>query len=500
MSSLPEELDFSKRREATPERMNLAMAYLLGRLRAVESVKPDVDSVLNDLRTFGLERVAQALTPTFNQITDFADQLREMIDELVVDSNLTVGRISLTAPEVVNAGQNWYKTPLLVPAPPPLLNSVGGNDAVNFGIIGNCGLFDQGPTGHRRYFDTVIAFGLNLNGSFTRLNPAMPACSYRIESKFAQGQPDSVFGAEFHPVSLFPVDSPDEFRGISVWVPHKKADWAEHSDISFRGSRQFIYDGLNRVRVQWDFRPGMSRVGYPDTDDEGHVEHWFGVNNQPVARQLNHAGTAYLPLPYVNASDNIELPGAVYIVTPTAMTPLGVRAAATINVTEGADDEYALLVSTPPVAGNFFASGCSGSAGYALIHQIFNNGAGAGMLEIQTLNGAGNDALIAFSNVGGGKVWTIGYDNSDGDKLKIENSYRSVGDAAACYVEFDADKGATAFTKPVALPPYTLANLPSAVTVGAGAQAFCTNEAGGAVPVFSDGVNWRRVTDRAIAA
>lgn len=27
---------------------------------------------------------------------------------------------------------------------------------------------------------------------------------------------------------------------------------------------------------------------------------------------------------------------------------------------------------------------------------------------------------------------------------------------------------------------------------------YCTNEAGGEVPVFSDGTNWRRVTDRAV--
>lgn len=28
---------------------------------------------------------------------------------------------------------------------------------------------------------------------------------------------------------------------------------------------------------------------------------------------------------------------------------------------------------------------------------------------------------------------------------------------------------------------------------------FCTNESGGAIPVFSDGTNWRRVSDRAVA-
>ena len=33
-----------------------------------------------------------------------------------------------------------------------------------------------------------------------------------------------------------------------------------------------------------------------------------------------------------------------------------------------------------------------------------------------------------------------------------------------------------------------------------GAQLFCTDETGGPVPVFGDGTNWRRCTDRAIAS
>lgn len=50
------------------------------------------------------------------------------------------------------------------------------------------------------------------------------------------------------------------------------------------------------------------------------------------------------------------------------------------------------------------------------------------------------------------------------------------------------------------LPSFTVAGLPSASAAGAGALAFVSNETGGAVLAFSDGTNWRRVTDRAIAA
>lgn len=45
-------------------------------------------------------------------------------------------------------------------------------------------------------------------------------------------------------------------------------------------------------------------------------------------------------------------------------------------------------------------------------------------------------------------------------------------------------------------PTYTVAGVPSAAI--AGKMIYVSNESGGAVMAFSDGVNWRRVTDRAI--
>jgi len=48
-----------------------------------------------------------------------------------------------------------------------------------------------------------------------------------------------------------------------------------------------------------------------------------------------------------------------------------------------------------------------------------------------------------------------------------------------------------------AAPVYTVSTVP--VAAGKiGAQIFVSNESGGAVIAFSDGTNWRRVTDRAI--
>jgi len=50
-----------------------------------------------------------------------------------------------------------------------------------------------------------------------------------------------------------------------------------------------------------------------------------------------------------------------------------------------------------------------------------------------------------------------------------------------------------------ALPEYTVATLPTASDYE-GNMIYVSDESGGAVPAFSDGTNWRRVTDRAIVS
>lgn len=47
---------------------------------------------------------------------------------------------------------------------------------------------------------------------------------------------------------------------------------------------------------------------------------------------------------------------------------------------------------------------------------------------------------------------------------------------------------------------FAIAGLPAAGTVGAGAIAYVTDDVGGAVLAFSDGSDWRRVTDRAVVS
>jgi len=49
----------------------------------------------------------------------------------------------------------------------------------------------------------------------------------------------------------------------------------------------------------------------------------------------------------------------------------------------------------------------------------------------------------------------------------------------------------------IELPIYTVATLPPQKT---GFMIYVSDETGGGVPAFSDGTNWRRVTDRAIVS
>lgn len=50
----------------------------------------------------------------------------------------------------------------------------------------------------------------------------------------------------------------------------------------------------------------------------------------------------------------------------------------------------------------------------------------------------------------------------------------------------------------VRLPSYTVAQANALTISPAGSMIYVSDEFGGGVPAFSDGTNWRRVTDRAV--
>ncbi|MFQ5444503.1 MAG: hypothetical protein ACE5EK_07795 [Nitrospinales bacterium] len=50
------------------------------------------------------------------------------------------------------------------------------------------------------------------------------------------------------------------------------------------------------------------------------------------------------------------------------------------------------------------------------------------------------------------------------------------------------------------LESFTVVTLPPVPPAGSPALIYVSDETGGAVPAFSDGTNWRRITDRAVVS
>jgi hypothetical protein len=120
---------------------------------------------------------------------------------------------------------------------------------------------------------------------------------------------------------------------------------------------------------------------------------------------------------------------------------------------------------------------------------LFNH-AGGGVQVKLNKNGAGDTASFLFQDgySGRAEIGLIG-DNNFAFKTSVDGSAFATGLTLV----------ASASGVP-RLPNFTVAGLPAAGVAGAGALAFVSNETGGAVLAFSDGANWRRVTDRAVVA
>jgi hypothetical protein len=89
--------------------------------------------------------------------------------------------------------------------------------------------------------------------------------------------------------------------------------------------------------------------------------------------------------------------------------------------------------------------------------------------------------------------------NKPGDGSIIANDGGQVDPSYQVFFdELEQELNANLLGNQVQLASYTVATLPSAAT--AGGIIYVSDETGGAVPAFSDGTNWRRVTDRTVVS
>lgn len=114
---------------------------------------------------------------------------------------------------------------------------------------------------------------------------------------------------------------------------------------------------------------------------------------------------------------------------------------------------------------------------------------------------SGNDS-VTISQVATDSIFATGGDM--GTVTEVVTVSEDLGlITSAATVEYDLGTlttGGIVTPSYLLLPSYTVSQLASLTANPAGQFVFCSNESGGSVPAFSDGTNWRRVTDRAIVS
>lgn len=168
-------------------------------------------------------------------------------------------------------------------------------------------------------------------------------------------------------------------------------------------------------------------------------------------------------------------------------------------------DVQATTASTTTTTGCAIFAGGIGVAGRA---SVGNLTAADNVLVGDTTSGSGAWGDHVVVGASGGDKCIMGNLSSTGVVYGAHST--GVNAWAACVVAgssislspntteaFKADTSRLTCSLPIQLKSYTVAGLP---TGAAGDMAYCSDETGGAVPVFSDGTNWRRVTDRAVAS
>lgn len=183
------------------------------------------------------------------------------------------------------------------------------------------------------------------------------------------------------------------------------------------------------------------------------------------------------------------------------------------NVTGGNIVTLGQVTATGNVSGNYILGNGSqltglppafGSIAVIGANTVVANSSGA------TVNFVAGSGISITTNAA---TDTITFGGASTIVWEVGGSLGYVWDAPATYYDFGTvtevpattvyDLGSVTITgvfypSQLVLPSYTVSSLPPAAT--AAQFVYVTNDAGGPVPAFSDGINWRRVTDRAIVS
>ena len=369
-------------------------------------------------------------------------------------------------------------------------NSLGNSDAVKFKILTSTHRLTNGPAEQPIYWNNVISIGPNMANSLLPEDTNLPSARFAIEEKYYQ---DGVFGVEMHHgvfhAAIDEAGNPasgtgTETRPITVFVPHNKSDMETKSLVNLQGARINLLDGLGNQRILIDSPNNVA--------DITNLSLRFSTNNAWIFQQRDSDGN-FVNLLRLNAFNVIEVNRPFYQnCTARQTVDGGERTGRHLNVLGGitSDDDALDILSGPARVGSYKVRFSSGSATVALVDQVYNR-TGSVIRDDMVL--ATGDVIHAASpqTGAGNKQWSWGVRRSaTGDTFRIAQSNRDL--TANVFFEINPD-GVTIFGGPARLKSYTTAGLPSAATAGAGALVYCSDLAGGAAPLQSDGANWTRV-------
>jgi hypothetical protein len=338
--------------------------------------------------------------------------------------------------------------------------------------------------------DVIWTFGYNVNSGGGRVNNAEPTLALHFESYYHQN------GTGVEPVLEWHLQSVDTVgtahRPITVQVPRDGASTTTPPGVVLNADYVGFGDYTGTRKIQFDFGtvPGQTQINYIQQ-----ATHIYIANNNPVAKQINVAGNAFLSLPFIDSADRIAL------VQPVNITPNGpdssdtsfLRVKAQSTATNGS--YLARMDYSNSVTGSVFGVYVAGQATVELSNEIANFGTGDATMYVHSWT---NDAKIKFGRNSGG-TWAAGLDGSDSDAWVL-----SAGATLGTTNRIRIDANVVGFpTLPPKITPVAVGSLPSATTVGAGTRHHVTDalaptfgatvSAGGAVstPVYSDGTNWK---------
>lgn len=268
--------------------------------------------------------------------------------------------------------------------------------------------------GPANYTDDVWTQGINVASSGQRIDGTKAAEYLQFESNFCQG---GLFGQEFH----FDTIS----AGGVIRRPFSTGASVDGSFVSTTLSANLIrfanIDGtadtlqIDTIQKILELQSTTSILG--------------GANGIAMIKQPNAAGNAFLPLPFINASNQSEIDEPVFIVAATTQSVPG------INITESSAtaESLGLTMNLANVTGQrqgFEIFGDATGALYNTIANVDTTHTGANSTIVLQTGGPGGGSPFLDYNVVGDIQWRVGLDNTDDAWKGCSGGFFGVG---ACF-------------------------------------------------------------------